>query len=103
MKLNFICYPNRFFTYDYSLWDGGDIRFCGQKQTLIIYYRDDHADFQLQSSLLPTQYNMGNTKQNNYFDMRDYHVLDGRHDRYDDLSQTPNRAPVKKPPLTPHR
>jgi hypothetical protein len=42
---------------------------------------------------------MGNTKQNNYFDMRDYHVLDGRHDRYDDLSQTP----VKKPPLTPHR
>jgi hypothetical protein len=38
---------------------------------------------------------MGNTKQNNYFDMRDYHVLDGRHDRYDDLSQTP----VKKPPF----
>ena len=35
LKLNFICYPNRFFTYD-SLWDGGDIRFCGQKQTLII-------------------------------------------------------------------
>jgi hypothetical protein len=35
LKLNFICYPNRFFTYDYSLWDGGDIRFCGQKQTLI--------------------------------------------------------------------
>jgi hypothetical protein len=34
LKLNFICYPNRFFTYDYSLWDGGDIRFCGQKQTL---------------------------------------------------------------------
>jgi hypothetical protein len=23
LKLNFICYPNRFFTYDYSLWDGG--------------------------------------------------------------------------------
>jgi hypothetical protein len=22
-------------TYDYSLWDGGDIHFCGQKQTLI--------------------------------------------------------------------
>jgi hypothetical protein len=21
---------------DYSLWDGGDIRFCGQKQTLIL-------------------------------------------------------------------
>jgi hypothetical protein len=20
LKLNFICYPNRFFTYDYSLW-----------------------------------------------------------------------------------
>ena len=37
LKINFICYPNRFFTYDYSLWDGGDIRFCGQKQTLIIY------------------------------------------------------------------
>jgi hypothetical protein len=36
MKLNFICYPNIFFTYDYSLWDGGDIRFCGQKQTLNI-------------------------------------------------------------------
>ena len=35
LKLNFICYPNRFFIYDYSLWDGGDIRFCGQKQTLI--------------------------------------------------------------------
>jgi hypothetical protein len=32
---NYICYPNRFFTYDYSLWDGGDVRFCGQKQTLI--------------------------------------------------------------------
>jgi hypothetical protein len=28
-------YTSRFFTYDYSLWDGGDIRFCGQKQTLI--------------------------------------------------------------------
>jgi hypothetical protein len=28
-------FRNRFFTYDYSLWDGGDIRFCGQKQTLI--------------------------------------------------------------------
>jgi hypothetical protein len=37
LKLNFICYPNRFFTYDYSLWDGGDICFCGQKQTLILY------------------------------------------------------------------
>jgi hypothetical protein len=37
LKLNFICFPNRFFTYDYSLWDGGDIRFCGQKQTLILY------------------------------------------------------------------
>ena len=35
LKLNFICYPNRFFTYDYSLLDRGDIRFCGQKQTLI--------------------------------------------------------------------
>jgi hypothetical protein len=23
LKLNFICYPNIFFTYDYSLWDGG--------------------------------------------------------------------------------
>jgi hypothetical protein len=23
LKINFICYPNRFFTYDYSLWDGG--------------------------------------------------------------------------------
>jgi hypothetical protein len=23
LKFNFICYPNRFFTYDYSLWDGG--------------------------------------------------------------------------------
>ena len=39
LKLNFICYPNRFFIYDYSLWDGGDIHFCGQKQTLI------HFDF----------------------------------------------------------
>jgi hypothetical protein len=38
LKLNFICYPNRFFTYDYSLWDGGDLRFCGQKQTLINYW-----------------------------------------------------------------
>ena len=40
LKLNFICYLNRFFTFDYSLWDGGDIRFCGQKQTLILicYY-----------------------------------------------------------------
>ena len=38
LKLNFICYPNRFFTYDYSLWYGGDIGFCGQKQTLISYY-----------------------------------------------------------------
>jgi hypothetical protein len=37
LKLNFICYLNRFFTFDYSLWDGGDICFCGQKQTLIIY------------------------------------------------------------------
>jgi hypothetical protein len=36
LKLNFICYPNKLFTYDYSLWDGGDIRFCGEKQTLII-------------------------------------------------------------------
>jgi hypothetical protein len=35
LKLNFICYRNRFFTYDYSLWDGEDIRFCGQKQILI--------------------------------------------------------------------
>jgi len=28
---------NRFFTFDYSLWDGGRhtcVRFCGQKQTL---------------------------------------------------------------------
>ena len=31
LKLNFICCPNRFFTYDYSLWDGGR----PQKQTLI--------------------------------------------------------------------
>ena len=23
LKLNFICYLNRFFTFDYSLWDGG--------------------------------------------------------------------------------
>ena len=38
LKLNFICYPNRFFTYDYSLWDGGDICFCGKKQTLIYIY-----------------------------------------------------------------
>ena len=38
LKLNFICYPNRFFTYDYSLWDGGDIRFCGQKQTIIRFF-----------------------------------------------------------------
>ena len=22
LKLDFICYPNRFFTHDYSLWDG---------------------------------------------------------------------------------
>jgi hypothetical protein len=36
LKFNFICYPNRFFTYDYSLWDEGDIRFCGQKQALIL-------------------------------------------------------------------
>jgi hypothetical protein len=36
LKLNFICYPNRFFTYDYSLWAGGDIRFSGQQQTLIL-------------------------------------------------------------------
>jgi hypothetical protein len=36
LKLNFICYLNIFFTFDYSLWDGGDIRFCGQKQTLIV-------------------------------------------------------------------
>ena len=35
--LNFICYLNRFFTFDYSLWDRGrHIRFCGQKQTLIV-------------------------------------------------------------------
>ena len=37
LKLNFICYLNRFFTFDYSLWDEGDIRFCGQKQTLFIF------------------------------------------------------------------
>ena len=24
LKLNFICYQNRFFTFDYSLWDGGE-------------------------------------------------------------------------------
>jgi hypothetical protein len=36
LNLNFICYLNRFFTNDYSLWDGGDIRFCLQKQTLIV-------------------------------------------------------------------
>ena len=35
LKLNFICYINILFTFDYSLWDGEDIRFCGQKQTLI--------------------------------------------------------------------
>jgi hypothetical protein len=40
LKLNFICYLNRFFTFDYSLWDGGRHTFlwaktCGQKQTLI--------------------------------------------------------------------
>ena len=46
---------------------------------------------------------MSNTKQDNYYDIRDCHVLGGRHDRHDDLSQTPHRAPAKKPPLTPHR
>ena len=24
LKLNFICYLNRFFTFDYSVWDGGE-------------------------------------------------------------------------------
>jgi hypothetical protein len=28
---NFICYPNRFFTYDYSLWDGGRHTFLPAK------------------------------------------------------------------------
>ena len=31
MKINFICYPNRFFTYDYSLWDGGRHTFLRAK------------------------------------------------------------------------
>jgi hypothetical protein len=31
LKLNFICYPNRFFTYDYSLWDGGRHTFLRAK------------------------------------------------------------------------
>ena len=31
LKLNFICYPNRFFTYDCSLWDGGRHTFLRAK------------------------------------------------------------------------
>jgi hypothetical protein len=31
LKLNFICYPNIFFTYDYSLWDGGGHTFLQAK------------------------------------------------------------------------
>ena len=31
LKLNFICYPNRFFSYDYSLWDRGRHTFLRAK------------------------------------------------------------------------
>ena len=37
LKLNFICYLNRFFTFDYSLWDGGRHTFLRAKQTLIVH------------------------------------------------------------------
>ena len=42
LKLNFICYLNRFFTFDYSLWDGGRHTFWQAK-----------TNFNLQT-LLPT-------------------------------------------------
>ena len=44
LKLNFICYLNRFFTFDYSLWDGGggggggDIRFYGSTLTKLLMH-----------------------------------------------------------------
>jgi hypothetical protein len=31
LKLNFICYLKRFFTFDYSLWDGGRHTFLREK------------------------------------------------------------------------
>ena len=31
LKLNFICYLNNFFTFDYSLWDGGSHTFLWAK------------------------------------------------------------------------
>jgi hypothetical protein len=40
LKLNFICYLNRFFTFDYSLWDGGRHTFLQAKTNfnyVIIY------------------------------------------------------------------
>ena len=36
LKLNFICYLNRFIPLTTVCGTGGDIHFCGQKQTLIL-------------------------------------------------------------------
>jgi hypothetical protein len=37
LKLNFICYLNRFFTFDYSLWDRGRHTFLRAKRNFNLY------------------------------------------------------------------
>ena len=37
LKLNFICYLNRFFTFDYSLWDGGRHTFLRAKTNFNLF------------------------------------------------------------------
>jgi hypothetical protein len=39
LKLNFICYLNRFLTFDYSLWDEGRHSFLRAKTNFILYKR----------------------------------------------------------------
>jgi hypothetical protein len=42
LKLNFICYPNGFFTYDYSLWDGGRHMFLQAKTNFKLLFFFPH-------------------------------------------------------------
>ena len=39
LKLNFICYRNRFFTFDYSLWDGGRHTFLRAKTNFNLNFK----------------------------------------------------------------
>ena len=51
LKLNFICYPNRLFTYDYSLWDEGRHTFLRAKTNFNFDIKSSFVHFVLPFSI----------------------------------------------------